>query len=152
MPVYACTLWKYLTARDAASFRLEERLELALKVSKEVRLLNEKHLVHRDLKPSNIMLDRGNTVLVDFGIGNDYLTKGSRGTVGFNAPESFACSQQNRQSDWFSLGKVLVLILFEWKVGWKLIWSPSVWTERETRSKFGRLDDIRELIVEMLKV
>ena len=152
MPVYECTLWEYLSARDATLFGLEGRLQLAVKVSEEVQLLKERRLVHRDLKPSNIMLDRGETVLVDFGIGKNNYTYGSSGTPGFNAPENFACSEQRWNSDWFSLGKVLVLILFEWEIGWQLIWNPRIWTENATGTKFGRMDDIRKLVAEMLKV
>ena len=153
MPVYPCTLWEYLSARDATSFGLEGRLELAVKLSKEVQFLDERTLVHRDLKPSNVMLDQGQMVLVDFGIGKDsYYTKGSSGTAGFNAPENFACQEQWRESDWFSLGKVLVLIIFEWGVGWQLIWNPRIWNETETGTKFGRLNDIRRTVAKMLKV
>ena len=153
MPVYTCTLWEYLTARDAETFGLEGRLELAVKLSKEVQLLKERSLIHRDLKPSNVIVDQGHTILLDFGIGtSDHVIDGSCGTAGFNAPENFACGKQWVQSDWFSLGKVLVLIIFEWRVGWQLIWNPRIWNETEDGTKFGRLDDIREMVANMLKV
>ena len=83
MPMYPCTLWEYLTVRDSTAFGLLGRLELAVRLGKEVQLLKERQLVHRDLKPTNIMLDQGDTVLVDFGIGNrDDWTVGSSGTAG----------------------------------------------------------------------
>ena len=151
MPVYECSLWKYLTTRDSTKFGLVGRLELAVKLAKEVQSLRGQ-VVHRDLKPSNVMLDRGETVLVDFGIGEDSFTMGSSGTSGFNAPENFACGVQHFYSDVFSLGKVLVLVLFEWRVGWQLLWNPRIWSESETNTKFGKLETIRKLIVKMMEV
>ena len=156
MPVYECSLWDFLTSRDATSFGLERRLVLAVRLSEEVQFLDEIDLIHMDLKPSNVMLVRRKLcirpVLVDFGIGKYYAGRGSSGTPGFNSPEHFACILQRYESDWFSLGKILVLILFEWEIAWQLIWNPRIWTENATGTKFGRLDDIRKLVAEMLKV
>ena len=67
MERYAQTLWKFL---ETNNFGLKERLNLALKLTKELKIAHDSDLVHRDLKPNNIMVDaKKRLVLVDFGIG-----------------------------------------------------------------------------------
>ena len=76
------------------------------------------------------MLDSKNElVLVDFGIANHCEADlfGTCGTPGFNAPEQFADGVQRYPLDIFSLGKNLILILFEWKIGWNLLLSSEKW-------------------------
>ena len=102
---------------------------MAIKLTKEVKISHHGGVVHRDLKPTNIMVDaKKEFALVDFGIGNvsDRL-RGSCGTPGFNAPEQFSGERQEFPVDIFSLGKNLILILFEWKIGWNLLWSSEEW-------------------------
>ena len=72
---------------------------------------------------------------------------GNKGTIGFNAPEQFVTIWQDESCDvyrrgmnfyitmfkdyylklnshlFISLGKVLLLILFEWKYGWNILYS-----------------------------
>ena len=118
-----------------------------------IEKVHGKLITHRDLKPSNIMIDAsGGIKLVDFGIGNvsRYL-KGSYGTPGFLAPEQFACDRQTKEVDIWALGKVLALIIFEWRSGWKLLWSPKFLTSAEMRS-LGPLSKIFDLVKEMVKV
>ena len=127
MERYQQSLWKFL---ESNNFGLQESLEMAIKLTKELKIAHDGVVVHRDLKPTNIMVDAKNgLVLVDFGIG-DYgvgdLT-GSCGTPGFNAPEQFADGIQQYPLDIFSLGKNLILILFKWKIGWNLLLSSEKW-------------------------
>ena len=94
MERYPKTLWKVLESQDLG---LAERLEIAIKLAKEVKRAHEGYVAHRDLKPTNIMLDANKAlVLVDFGIGRDYTygLRGSCGTPGFNAPEQFSGDDQ----------------------------------------------------------
>ena len=95
MERYPLTLWKFLEGHDLG---LAERLEIAIKLVKEVKRAHDGSVAHRDLKPTNIMLDANKElVLVDFGIGRNMTAlKGSCGTPGFNAPEQFSGDYQQR--------------------------------------------------------
>ena len=81
MERYPLTLWKFLEAQNLG---LLERLEIAIKLVKEVKKAHDGQVAHRDLKPTNIMLDKKKELtLVDFGIGRSYGNlKGSCGTPG----------------------------------------------------------------------
>ena len=99
------------------------------------------------------MIDAGGGIkLVDFGIGepSSYL-HGSYGTPGFLAPEQFACDEQWQEVDTWALGKVLALIIFEWRSAWTLLWSPKFLTQAEI-SSLGPLSKIIDLIKEMVEV
>ena len=129
MERYQQSLWKYL---ESTNFALKQRLDMAIKLTRELKLAHDGQVVHRDLKPTNIMVDeKKKLALIDFGIGNrsDGLL-GSCGTPGFNAPEQFSNEMQYEPVDIFSLGKNLILIIFEWKLGWNLLWSSEKYTNR----------------------
>ena len=112
MERYPLTLWKLL---EGQNLELAERLEIVIKLVKEVKRAQDGQVAHRDLKPTNIMLDANKElVLVDFGIGRELESlKGSCGTPGFNAPEQFSGAYQEAPVDIFSLGKNLILIFFK---------------------------------------
>ena len=126
MKQFQQSLWNFL---ETNNFELKERMEIAIKLTKELKIAHDGRVVHRDLKPTNIMLDaKKELVLVDFGIGYYYISLyGSCGTPGFNAPEQFSGEGQREPVDIFSLGKNLILILFQWKIGWNLLWSSEEW-------------------------
>ena len=128
MPKFEQNLWSFLSTN--CCYNVIERLNLAIALCMEVKKVHRTSLLHRDIKPSNVMIDAsGGLILVDFGIGNDnnYL-EGSYGTPGFLAPEQFACNRQRKEVDIWALGKFLVLIIFEWRSAWKLLWSPKFLT------------------------
>ena len=126
MERYPNTLWQFLENQDLG---LLERLDIAIKLVKEVKRAHNVRLGHRDLKPTNVMLDKNKElVLVDFGIGRGYnVLEGSCGTPGFNAPEQFSGDRQEFPVDIFSLGKNLALTFFKWEIGWTLLWSSQDW-------------------------
>ena len=152
MERYQQSLWKYL---ESTNFGLKERLEMAFKLTKELKMAHDSEVVHRDLKPTNIMVDAKNELaLVDFGIGNlsDSL-RGSCGTPGFNAPEQFSGEEQRDYVDIFSLGKNLILILFEWKIGWNLLWSTKEWLQsQKLEHKLAALSNLFQIIRSMKQV
>ena len=155
MSKFERNLWSFLSEKSCSNFNVIERLNMAIDLCMEVKKVHEKLITHRDLKPSNIMIEAsGGIKLVDFGIGNTASTTvlaGSYGTPGFLAPEQFACDTQSREVDIWALGKVLALIIFEWRSGWKLLWSPKFLTPAEIRS-LGPLSKIFELVKEIVKV
>ena len=149
---YPQSLWQYL---ESTNFGLEERLEIAIKLTKELKIAHDSEVVHRDLKPTNVMVDANNELtLVDFGIGNlNGGLKGSCGTPGFNAPEQFSGEEQYFPVDIFSLGKFLILILFEWNIGWNLLWSSEEWLRsQKLEHKLTPLSDLFKFIHRMLQV
>ena len=147
------TLWKFLENQDLG---LAERLEIAIKLVKEVKKAHYGCVVHRDLKPTNVMLDQNKKlVLVDFGIGNNYeWIGGSCGTPGFNAPEQFSGDKQNTPVDIFSLGKNLALTFFKWEIGWTLLWSSKNWigSQKNAEDKLTDFSDFFNIIRQMLQV
>ena len=153
MERYPKTLWKFLEGKELS---LSERLEIAIKLVKEVKRAHDASVAHRDLKPTNIMLDANKElVLVDFGIGRNWgELKGSCGTPGFNAPEQFSGDHQERPVDIFSLGKNLILVLFKWKIGWTLLWSSKNWitSQKDAEDKIAPFSDFFDIIRPMLKV
>ena len=150
MERYPQTLWSSL---ESNNFELKERLEIAIKLTKELKMAHTGGMAHRDLKPTNIMVDAKNELaLVDFGIGNIFVgLKGSCGTPGFNAPEQFSGEDQRWPVDIFSLGKNLILILFEWKIGWNLLWSSEEKIQPQ-KHKLSPLSHLFKFIRRMMQV
>ena len=153
MEQYSKTLWKFLENQDLG---LLERLEIAIKLVKEVKRAHAGNVVHRDLKPTNIMVDKNKElVLVDFGIGRNIRgLEGSCGTPGFNAPEQFSGDYQRYTVDIFSLGKNLILTFFKWKIGWNLLWSSRDWisSQKNAEDKLAPFSDLFFVIRQMLQV
>ena len=152
MERYPQSLWKYL---ESNNFGLHERIEMATKLTKELKLAHDGEVGHRDLKPANIMVTAQNELtLVDFGIGNSVsFLRGSSGTPGFNAPEQFSGESHASPVDIFSLGKNLILILFEWKIGWNLLLSSEEWLlSQKLEHKLASLSDLLKFIRSMIQV
>ena len=153
MERYPRTLWKFLENQDLG---LAERLEVAIKLVKEVKRAHDGVVAHRDLKPTNVMLDANKElVLVDFGIGERYgMLEGSCGTPGFNAPEQFSGDDQEEPVDIFSLGKNLILIFFKWEIGWNSLWSSKDWisSQKIPEDKLAPFSDFFDIIRQMLQV
>ena len=152
MEQYSQSLWTFL---ESNKFGLKKRLKMAIKLTMELKIAHDCGVVHRDLKPTNIMVDVNKELaMVDFGIGNIFgLLVGSCGTPGFNAPEQFSGEYQREPVDIFSLGKNLILILFEWKIGWNLLLSAEEWTQSESlKHKLAPLSHLFGFIRRMMQV
>ena len=154
MERYPGNLWNLLKNQNLV---LMERLNLAIKLVKEVIKALDGYVVHRDLKPTNIMLDKNKELtLVDFGIGRLSFrgVKESCGTPGFNAPEQFSGDEQNMPVDIFSLGKNLIIIFFKWEIGWSLLWSSRNWmsSQKIAGDKLAPFSDFLDIIRQMLQV
>ena len=152
MERYPQSLWKFL---ESNNFGLKERLKMAIKLTNEVKIAHNGNMIHRDLKPTNIMIDeKKELVLVDFGIGGQNAALfGSCGTPGFNAPEQFSGEEHKYPVDIFSLGKNLILILFDWKIGWNLLWSSKEWIQSQNpEHQLAPLSDLLKFIRSMMQV
>lgn len=148
---YNCNLWEFLRSKKIKDFGLQERMKLAIKVVEELTKVHKSRIVHRDIKPSNVMLDSNlNPVLIDFGIGESIgFLKGSVGTPGFTAPEQISGDKQTYPVDIFSLGKLLVVILFEWQVGWSILYSPKKLIESKILDTFRSVLDMIRMMLQV---
>lgn len=73
-------------------------------------------IIHRDIKPENIIYHNQNVTLIDFDIArfqdkNKFKDTQVLGSVGYAAPEQFGFQQSSAQSDIYSLGKLLNVLL-----------------------------------------
>ena len=154
MTKYDTDLWSFLSEKSCSTYKIIERLSLAIDVCQEVQKIHEREIVHKDIKPSNIMFDaNGGVKLVDFGIGHDTHSTiiGSHGTPGLLAPEQFACDIHTEKIDIWALGKVIVMICFKWSSAWQLLWSPELKNLLEVRF-LGPLSKIIDLVKKMVQV
>ncbi|MEO8578158.1 MAG: serine/threonine-protein kinase, partial [Gemmatimonadales bacterium] len=100
---------------------LEESLQLVRGIASALDYAHRQNIVHRDIKPENVMLQEGEAVVMDFGIGkavssvsDDTLTQTGMvvGTAAYVSPEQAAGeSHVDGRSDQYSLGCVLYEML-----------------------------------------
>jgi serine/threonine protein kinase/Flp pilus assembly protein TadD len=110
---------------------LEETLQLARGIASALDYAHRQNVIHRDIKPENIMLQEGEAVVMDFGIGkavsvaaNDTLTQTGTvvGTPAYVSPEQAAGENKiDGRSDQYSLA----CVLFEMLSGRKAFTGPT---------------------------
>ncbi|HZJ01224.1 MAG TPA: protein kinase [Gemmatimonadaceae bacterium] len=110
---------------------LEESLQLVRGMAAALDYAHRQNVVHRDIKPENIMLQDGEAVVMDFGIGkavssaaNDTLTQTGTvvGTPAYVSPEQAAGENKiDGRSDQYSLA----CVLFEMLSGKKAFSGPT---------------------------
>ena len=131
---YDCTLWEFLKDDSKYDMDVAERVDLSIEILKVVIFIHQMNFFHRDLKPSNIFLKTkvlqnqklglDQWVLGDFGLSSlSSDLAGSSGTAGFVSMEQFE-GKPTQKSDNYSFGKMAVLILFKWNIGWTLLARP----------------------------
>ena len=166
---YDDNLWVYLKnfKNGASKLDLSDRIQILLRIGSAVEEIQKKGLVHLDLKPSNILIKYdtfaklfrwkkwnsakvGNLVLADFGLSGDLGTcSKNAGTPGFASPEQMI-GQVHQKSDLYALGKLAIMILFDWNTAWSLIAQPK--TELELRSEGIYGTNFKKIIADFLKV
>ncbi|GAB4146137.1 MAG: hypothetical protein Tsb009_18710 [Planctomycetaceae bacterium] len=96
----------------------QDAIQIALQVCSALKSAHDAGIIHRDLKPSNLLIAKDGTVkLTDFGVAQVFagskLTKtgGVIGTVEYMSPEQAQGSRATKQSDLYSLGAVLYVMI-----------------------------------------
>lgn len=106
-----------------ASFDLEARLSVVVRVAAALHYVHEMDLVHRDVKPSNVFITKeGGVRLLDFGIAllrDHRLTQTGMlmGTPHYMSPEQLSSGTVDHRADVFALGVVMYRLLsnrFPW--------------------------------------
>lgn len=100
-------------------FSEDSALSIAIQLCKIVRELHRANpaIVHRDIKPGNIILNEDFAVkLLDMNAAKQYSPEHRNdtrimGTVGFAAPEQYGFSQSSVQTDIYSIGAVVNMLL-----------------------------------------
>jgi hypothetical protein len=117
-------------------------IEMSIQICSALKSAHDAGIVHRDLKPSNLLIAPDDTVkLTDFGVAQVFaagkLTKtgGVIGTVEYMSPEQAQGRRASKQSDLYSLGAVLYVMVtgrppFRGKTSLEVI----------QKHKFGRFD------------
>ncbi|WP_437191656.1 serine/threonine protein kinase [Planctomicrobium sp. SH527] len=95
-----------------------EVIEIAVQVCRALKSAHNSGIIHRDLKPSNLLLGTDGVVkLSDFGIAQVFATSkltvtgGVLGTAEYMSPEQAQGRRATRQSDIYSLGAVMYVML-----------------------------------------
>lgn len=102
---------------DKGSLNKKSAYKYAAQLCDALNIIHSIGIIHRDIKPENILITKDdNAVLIDFSIARKISIKNSSdtdnlGTVGYAAPEQYGISQSGTETDIYSLGVLLNIIL-----------------------------------------
>ncbi|MCA9083698.1 MAG: serine/threonine protein kinase [Planctomycetaceae bacterium] len=95
-----------------------EVIDISLQIAQALKAAHNAGIIHRDLKPSNLMIRSDGVVkLADFGVAHVFATTrltrtgGVVGTAEYMSPEQARGQRASRQSDLYSLGAVMYVML-----------------------------------------
>ncbi|KAK4253209.1 hypothetical protein QN277_010802 [Acacia crassicarpa] len=116
---YVCngSLDQHLSQHSRSPLTWEERIKVAIGVSKGLQYLHENNIVHRDVRPNNILLTHDRqTLLGDFGLARNQHQDSIQsteviGTYGYLAPEYAEYGKVSAKIDAYSFGVVLLELI-----------------------------------------
>ncbi|MEO1994787.1 MAG: serine/threonine-protein kinase [Planctomycetaceae bacterium] len=93
-------------------------IEISLQICTALKAAHDAGIIHRDLKPGNLLITKsGQIKLADFGVAQVFagskltVTGGIVGTAEFMSPEQAKGQRATKQSDLYSLGAVMYVML-----------------------------------------
>jgi len=93
-------------------------IEIGIQICAALKAAHDAGIIHRDLKPSNLLVAPDGTIkLTDFGVAQVFakdrltVTGGIVGTAEFMSPEQAQGKRASKQSDLYSLGAVLYVLV-----------------------------------------
>lgn len=126
IPFYKTCLFE---ARNKKSFSLEQIHNIAIQAIDIFEEIHNKYIIHRDIKPQNFMIDRGQLILIDFGLATFYINSENQhnpietdhyditGSPKYISPNIHQGMTASRRDDLISFGYVLLFLLLgklEW--------------------------------------
>ena len=131
--------------------RWQEVIEIGVQICTALKAAHNTGIIHRDLKPSNLLIAKDGTVkLTDFGVAQVFATNrltvtgGVLGTAEYMSPEQSQGKRVTKQSDLYSLGAVLYVMLtgrppFRGKTILEIL----------QKHKFSQFDSVRRIVPEV---
>ena len=123
-------------------------IDYAVQICRALKSAHNSGIIHRDLKPSNLLIDEAGLIkLTDFGVAQVFaaskvtMTGGVIGTAEYMSPEQAQGKRVTKQSDIYSLGAVMYVMLtgrppFTGKSALDIV----------QKHKFGRFDSPRRIV------
>ncbi|XP_054813397.1 probable serine/threonine-protein kinase PBL7 [Prosopis cineraria] len=116
---YICngSLDQHLSQHSRIPLTWEERIKVAIGVSKGLQYLHENNIIHRDVRPNNILITHDRQALLgDFGLarnqhGDSIQSTEVIGTLGYLAPEYAEYGKVSAKVDVYSFGVVLLELI-----------------------------------------
>lgn len=120
---YIISIEEYIDGRnlseiiDKGSMNKKSAYKYATQLCDALDVIHSIGVIHRDIKPENILITKDdNAVLIDFSIARKISIKNSSdtdnlGTIGYAAPEQYGISQSGTETDIYSLGVLLNIML-----------------------------------------
>lgn len=128
-----------------------ETIAIGVQICTALKAAHNAGIIHRDLKPSNLLISKdGKIKLTDFGVAQIFATNrltatgGVLGTAEYMSPEQAAGKRATKQSDIYSLGAVLYVMLtgrppFRGKTVLEII----------QKHKYSQFDSVKRLVPEV---
>lgn len=143
------TLTALLTREKRLPWR--EAIEIGVQICRALKSAHNAGIVHRDLKPSNLLIrEDGLVKLTDFGVAQVFATSkltvtgGILGTAEYMSPEQAQGRRASRQSDIYSLGAVLYVMLTG-----RPPFTGQTALEIAQKHKFSQFDSPRRIVPEI---
>ena len=142
-----------LTSRIEREKRIPWRdvIDIGTQICKALKAAHNAGIIHRDLKPSNLIIREDGVVkLADFGIAQVFasnkltMTGGILGTAEYMSPEQAQGKRATRQSDIYSLGALLYVMLTG-----RPPFTGKTTLEIAQKHKFGQFDSPRRIVPEI---